>query len=229
MTKSEIYTFVTSLLNEIQIDVTLFTSLLDNAQMRIEGMRPWVILRGSDVSQTANVGDDFTTSKTLAADFREWYDEAPIQLISAQNTSLPLVEVPYADRYVYKSSGGRFCVDYANNRFYLLTTVQQPYTILQNYIKLSTLVSSADSATWVFPERFHKILGLMVAEMWKNGIDYDVISNSQATQQSAQAAAILNEMTRWDSRLQLNMTRGIDQSQNLNTFNTGLMNGTNIF
>ncbi len=216
---------VTSLLNEIQIDTTLFDTFLDNAQMRVEGIRPWVVLRTQDATQIASPGDDFTVGKTLASDFREWYDEAPIQLVS-NNVSQPLVEVPFADRFIYKSSGGRFAADYVNNLFYLLTNINQAYTIYQNYIRVAPLVSANN--TWVFPERFHKILPLMIAEMWKNGIDYDVVSNAQASQQSMQAAAMLSEMTRWDSRLQLNMTRGIDSTASMGSFNNGVMNGTNI-
>lgn len=230
MQKSALYTFVTSLLNEIQIDTTLFSTFLDVAQMRVEGIRPWVILRGQDNTQTASQGDTFLTSKNLATDFREWYDESPIQLVDSNNNPIGLVEVPFADRFQYRSSGGRFCVDYPNNKIYLLGNLTQSYTIYQNYIKVSTLVSTSDTTSWVFPERFHKILGLMIAEMWKNGIDYDVFTNSQATQQAGQAKAILDEMVRWDMRLQQNMTRGLDpfNQGTFNANNAGGLNGTNL-
>ena len=230
MNRDALYIFVTSLLNEIQIDTTLFNTMLDVAQMRIEGIRPWVLLRGQDSTQIASAGDTFTTAKTLASDFREWFDESPIKLVDSRNNPIGLYEVPFLERFQYRNSGGRFCVDYPNSTFYLLGVLTQSYTIYQNYIKLPTLVSSSATASWVFPVRFHKILGLMVAEMWKNGIDYDVFSNSQASQQAQQAQAILNEMTRWDSRLQQSMTRGLDPfNQGVNDLgNGGQPNGTNL-
>lgn len=227
MTKSELYTFVGQLLNDINIDTTLFDSLLDNAQMEIEGRRPWVILRASDSTQSASAGNSASSAKTLAADFREWYEEAPIQLLDVNNNVMDLREVPLSQVNRYRNSGERFAVDYKNFLFYILGNLSQAYTIVQNYIKVGTLVSAADGNSWEFPVRYHKILGLMIAEKWKNGIDYDVFSNAQANQQAAQALAIYNEMTRWDSRLQNGMTRGVDPFGNGFGFSNEL-NGTHL-
>jgi uncharacterized protein with GYD domain len=118
-------------------------------------------------------------------------------------------------------------VDYPNNNIYLLGIITQAYTIRQNYIKIPTLVSSADSASWVFPARFHKVLGLMVAVYWKLGVDYDLVSNAQANNQAAQYNALLDIMTRWDSNLQANMQRGIDPF-NSNTIGSGSQSGGNV-
>lgn len=210
MTRADLYTFVTSLLNDTQIDETLFENLLDNAQMEVEGMRPWVQLRSSDATQSWNPGDTYQTGKTLNASFREWYEEQPVILLDTNKTPFQLSEIPYSQNYLYKDQVGRFAVDYPNNLLYIMGTPDKAYTVVQNFIKVSTLVSATSTSTWIFPARFHKILGLMVAEKWKNGIDYDVFSNAQANQQTAQATDILNEMTRWDSRLQQSMTRGLN-------------------
>lgn len=227
MNKTDLYTFVTSLLNEIQIDTTLFNSFLDNSQMEIEGRRPWVQLRAVDTSQTVSSGNTFLTAKTLPADFREWYDEAPILLVNSNNMVQALLEVPFSQRYPYRQQDGIFCVDYPNSNLYVMGNITQTYTLHQHYIKIPTLISAADGNSWVFPVRFHKILGLMIAEKWKNGIDYDVFSNAQASQQAGQALAILNEMTRWDDRLQKNMTRGINPFSGELGFQSQL-NGTHL-
>jgi len=227
MTKAELYEFVTGLTGGVEIETTLFDTFLDVAQMNIEGLRPWVYLRAEDLTQSASPSDTFTTPKTLPADFREWYDESPLQLVNAGNNQMYLTEVPFADRFNYKSGGGRFCVDYPNAKFYLLGTITEPATIHQNYIKLPTLVSTSDSSSWVFPTRFHKILGLMVAIMWRKGIDYDVFNQPLADNQEMQVRAIYDIMTRWDSDLQYSMQRGKSFSST-NSIGAGSQSGGQV-
>lgn len=225
MTRDELYTFTTSLTAGVAIDSDLFDTLLDVAQMQVEDMRPWVKLRAEDTSLTVSPGNTYTTSKALPADWKEWYDESSIELVDANNNPMPLLEIPYKDRLMYRNSSGKYTVDYANNVVYILGPITQSYTLKQNYIEVPTLVSSAASATWVFPERFHKILALMVAIFWKHGVDYDIINNLQADNQAVQVRAILDLMTRWDSNLQANMQRGKEFfSEGFN----GIPNGTHI-
>ena len=88
--------------------------------MQYEGLRPWVMFRAEDITQSASSSDNFTVAKTLASDFSEWFDEAPIQLIKSDGNASYLREVSFSDRYQYRNSAGRFCVDYANSLFYLL-------------------------------------------------------------------------------------------------------------
>ena len=227
MTRDDLYTLTTSLTSGVAIDTSLFDTFLDVAQMQLEGLRPWVILRTSNVSQSASPADTYQTAKTLATDFKEWWDEAPMQLLDVNNNPSYLWEVPFADRYLYQKTGQKFCVDYPNNVFYLLGNITQNYTILQNYIKIPTLVSSSASATWVFPERFHKILALMVAIFWRKGVDYDIFNQTLAGNQEQQVAAILDIMTRWDSNLQYSMQRGKDPF-NAFSIGQGNTNGGNI-
>ncbi len=224
MTKAELYEFVTSLCDNIAIDYTLFDNFLDVAQMNLEGLRPWIILRAEDMTQGASPQDTFSTGKILPADFQEWAEESSVNLIGADNNYIGLTEIPYSQRFRYKSSSGRFCVDYANSLFYLLGTITQGYTIQMNYIKASTLVSTSDATSWVFPARFHKILGFLVAIYWRKGIDYDVFNQIKADNQNQQVGAILDIMTRWDSNLQYNMQRGKDPFDS-NTIGSGSING----
>lgn len=227
MTRAQIYTLLTDpngLLSGVQIDETIFENLLDIVQMQVEGVRPWVWIRDSDATQTASPGDTFTTQKTLAATFSTWYEESALRLVDVNNNELTLLEVPYADRFKYRNTSGRFAVDYPNSKFYLLGTITQSYTIYQNFIKVPTLVSSDASASWVFPVRFHKILALMVAVLWRKGIDYDVFNNVLGDNQASQAKMMLDIMTRWDSELQANMQRGKDPFDS-NSIGSGSTNG----
>lgn len=210
MTRADTYVFLTSLLGGNQIDVDLFNTLLDIAQLNVEGLRPWVYTRAQDATQTISSGNLFTTAKTLASDFLSWYGESPLQLVDSNNNPTPLVEVPYAQRFQYKDGVGTFAVDYPNSNIYIMGTFSSAYTIYQNYNKITTLVSAAAGNSWVFPVRFHKILGLLVAVYWKLGVDYDIINNAQGNAQAEQAKSMIDIMTRWDSNLQKNMQVGID-------------------
>lgn len=208
MTKAELYTFVTSLTGGIQIDADLFDTFLDVAQMQIEGLRPWVILRGIDTTQSLSAGDNWQNAKDLPSDFKEWCEETPVRLVDANYNVIDIAEIPFAKRLDYKTSSGVFCVDYSNNEFYVLGNLTQPYTIHQSYVKAAPLVSGDN--TWTFPERFHKILALMVAVFWRKGIDYDIFNQTLADNQMQQINGILDIMTRWDSNLQQGMQRGLD-------------------
>lgn len=208
MTRSELYTLTTELTSGIEVPTTLFDQLLDIAQSQIEDIRPWVILRSEDYSQTCDSSNSFTTPKDLASDFKEFCEESPLKLINGEYNVMGLVEVPFSERFKYRSVSGKFCVDYQNSKFYLLGTISGSYTIYQNYIKIPLLVS--DDNVWVFPERFHKILAYMVAIYWRKGIDYDMFNQTLADNQSQVVRGIVDIMTRWDSNLQYSMQRGKD-------------------
>jgi hypothetical protein len=225
MTRATLYDFLTEgLLDGQTIDLTLFGTLLDVAQMLVEDARPWVWLRGEDLTQTVSAGSPLT-AKDLAASWRSWPSDAPIQLLdSGYNTVLYLREVPFGDRYKYKNTSV-FCVDYPNSDLYILGSHSQNYTIKQEFSKISTLVSAAESNSWVFPERFHKILAYIVSTLWRNGIDYDVFSNPMGDNNASTAAAMLDLMTRWDSNLQAGMQAGQDPYNPVSVGTSGTSGG----
>lgn len=209
MTKAELYTLTTNLCGGFEMDMTLFEQFLDIAQMKIEGMRNWVILKNEDASQSIAPGESFTSAKNLPTGFLNWADDdSPIQLIDANGNPLGYREVPLSKKYFYKQYGGVFFVDYILNKLYICGTITQGYTIHQYFIKESPLVSAGN--TWVFPERFQKILAFYAAIYWKLGVDYDVVSNTQGNNNASVANAIYDIMTNWDARLQEAQTRGLD-------------------
>jgi len=212
MTRDDIYTAVTSLLGGYEMDTTLFNSLLDKSQMKRENQRPWVILRKADSSLSASPADTFTTAKTLPTDFRKWYtpeSAGPVVLTDANNNPWGYREVSISEKFAYRNIGGVFYTDYVAGNFYLCGPITQAYTINLFYIKKSTLVSADATNSWAFPSEYHMILAFDVAVMWK-GIDYDVINNQNAQILAAQAQEIYDEMSRWDSDLQIAMQAGID-------------------
>ena len=176
--------------------------------MQVEGVRPWVLLRTEDASQTVPIGTTYTTSFTLPTGFLSFWGDNPLILTDSSNQPTYLAEVPYADRFLYQTTLGLFAVDYTNSLIYLMGSMPTAFTLHTNYIKVSTLVSAASTNTWVFPVRFHKILGFYIAVMWKLGVDYDIINNAQGNEQAKAAALILDVMTRWDSNLVNSMQKG---------------------
>lgn len=233
MTWDQLYTFVESLLFGYPMDTVLFQSYLDNIVSEIESARPWMILRASDASQSVTAATSYTTAFTLgttALPFRKWYGYSPIVLTDVNGSPTVLREIPFASRFAYKSSFGTFCVDYANQNLYIMGTITQTYTINQNYIYKSGQVVATpvapQVAQWVFPTEFHKILGLRIALAWKQ-VDYDIINLQNAQQLAGMASAIYDQMTRWDSDLQVSAQAGIDpfgssqlgpQAGNINTW-----------
>lgn len=217
MNFTALYTFVTSLLFGYQMDVTLFQTFLDSSQQEVEGMasRPWVVLRATDNSQTCGPATNFQTAFNLgsvAAPFLKFYGYQPIVLVDINNNPYVLREIPFAQRFQYQSIFGTFCVDYKNKKFYIMGTIQQSFTINQNYIYRSPRFLEDGSNTWVFDQYdgdASKILGFMIALKWK-GIDYDIINLQNATQLGAQASGILNRLSALDFDWQVNMTVGVD-------------------
>lgn len=228
-TRADLYTFLTSLLNDIQIDETLFETLLDACQTEVESIRPWVLLRAEDSSQQATSSTTFQSSFLLPADFKEWYGRTPIMLVDSDYNPIPISEVPFKDRFQYQKSGARFCVDYPNNKLYILGTLEKTYTIYMSYIKNATLISSSATQTWVSGwKNYTKLLALMMAEKWKNGIDYDVFSDAQANQQGKQAQALLQSMIVNDNRLQKGMQNAVDPFD-VEMQNHGQLSGNRLF
>lgn len=219
MNQSAIYSFVTSLLFGYQMDNSTFLSFLDVAQDQVELARPWVILRAEDASLSVSTSNDFTVAFSIAPtnnDFSRWISadatSAPIILTDSQNNPQGYLEVPLSQKYGYKDAGNKFFCDYGQKKFYLCGKVTQPCTIHQFYIKKSTQVSASASNTWLFDSygySFSKLLGFLIAMQWK-GVDYDMVNLQNAGELGKAAAGILDQMTRWDSSLQLSMQAGKD-------------------
>lgn len=231
MNRTQLYAFVSSLLDNYQIDATLFDTFLDIAQMAVEGIRPWRVLLSEDVTQTWGAGDTFLTQKSIPALFMNYESESPIIATDSQNNPTYLFEVPFSEKNRYRNTMGKFYCDYANNHLYVCGAATQSYTLHQFFIKESPLLSaktgaSYDDLLWIFPSRFSKILGLYIAVYWKLGPDYDIISNTQANQFASMANTMNSIMETWDSKIQNSQARGIDPFDR--DVNTGFPDGQRV-
>ena len=213
MNRDSLYTFVTSLLDDFEIDLTLFYTLLDVAQSNRENARPWVILRTEDSTQSAVSGETFESQHSLPTDFRKFYSRFPIVLTdSSGNVVRKLREVPINMRHEHKDDPSKFYVNYVTRKIYLCGTQTTTSTLRQFYIRKPTKISASASNTWDFSayDDYEKILAFDVAVMHKHGIDYDQINAVQGDKNAAQAALIFSMMSEWDNELANSAQQGVD-------------------
>jgi hypothetical protein len=196
MTGSEIKTFVEVGLDAGSINDTAFYQMLNVAKTILEEERDWKILEKDYSSLSASVGDTFLTIKTLPSDFGN-----AIELFITDGNNAPTYysPIPYRLRYHYKDASHRYWIDLANSTFGLTGKVSQSQTIHMIYRHTSSEITSGSS--WVFPSRFHALLGLMVSQMYKGGVDYDIVSARQLVQNRVDALALYQSLLLWDDNL----------------------------
>lgn len=211
MTRTELKALVTSLLDNYELDDSVFEAFLDTAQAIREGHRPWVALRAEDSTQSISTSNTFETEKSLPTDFRKWYTRFPVVLTDANGNPMQyLAEVPIHMKTAYKDEPSRFYCNYRTSKLYLCGKPGTSLTVRQYYIRRATKISAAAANTWELDpnDEYTKILGFDVAALWKRGIDYDVISNPQGDAHAAAAAALFKQMEEWDAELQESALQG---------------------
>lgn len=188
--------FTESLLDGDSIDDELFYVLANVARVLIEEDKDWRVLETDDVSQISSPGDTFLTMKDLPGDF-----SIPngVFTVDSDNNKEDYQPYKFSERYAYKDSGRRFYIDYGSNKFALTGTKSKQATIHLIYKKTSAEITSV--VAWEFPDRFHPILGFIIAEIYKGGVDYDQTNALQAVQHDKKAKALWNAMELWDNNL----------------------------
>jgi len=189
--------FTESLLDGETLNETLFYQLADVAKLKIEEERPWRYLITEDTTQTASSGDTFLTTKSLPSDFSQ---DRGLFVVDGNNNPIYYRPISYGQRYQYKDASRRYYVDLVNSTFALTGKLPTGYTTIHLvYKKFSPAFSSIQ--TWIAPARFHALIGFLIAEMHKGGIDYDDITARQALQNRADGAMLYQAMIDWDSAL----------------------------
>lgn len=186
------------------LDEDLFDDLLEGARVLVEESRDWRQLVKEDSSQTANAGDDHTTSKGLPADWRRFVrrtEKQPQMLLVSGNSVVEYQGRPFAQRFVIKNVPGFFVADVANSVFYLTGGAGKSYTIHQYYIYDPGQITDANE--WPFPSRFHRILPYLVASMHSGDVDYDDVNSLLSRNQNARGMAMYKAMVSWDTRVAL--------------------------
>lgn len=174
-----------------EIDSTLVYQLLNNAKNKIEGERPWNMLKKRDSSNTAQVGGDWQTAYSLPSDYSQ-----PINIIVG---SLEYIPVPFEQAVFYKDNGRYYYIDEANSNFYICGSPATAETIYFNYIYSSTDVASTTSPVW--PTRFHPLIAFEMAVLFTEGIDADDVSRGMTPGFLRARQELHDQMEKWDARL----------------------------
>lgn len=193
LTGAEIKTLTESILDDT-VDDVLFYQLLNVAKDTLEDERAWAYLKKLDATKTAEQGRDYTTSIALPSDWRRTY-----KLMVGKDYKY--MQVPFDEQHLWRFNGNRFCVDVANESYYLLGTVGASDTIYHYYIK-QTDVLDADTAPSM-PARFHTILAFIVAGYVMMGVDADDIFARMSPENKIMAQTIKASMIAWDTQLQM--------------------------
>jgi len=211
-TFAKLQTFINEgLLDGNAIGETFLLSLMNIARVAMEEERPWKVLQTEDSSQTISGGDIYTSMKDLPDDFAS---AGKVLFVGNSDGSsiTQYTQIPYSSRRKYKDVGNRFYIDLVNSQFALTGTGQAGKTIFLPYKKVGQEITT--SLLWSFPTRFNALIGFMVVEMNKGGVDYDSITARQLIQHRKDAMMLLSAMIEWDAGLQYNAIGGSYEGTN---------------
>ena len=190
MTGAELITMFNSLVDD-DIDSTLAYQLLNNARIKIEGERPWQMLKKRDATNTADTGGTWETAYSLPSDYND-----PINIIVG---TLEYTPIPFEQAVFYKDNGRYYYIDEANSNFHICGSPGTAETIYFNYIYTPTDVTSTTSPVW--PARYHPLIAFEMAVLFTEGVDADEVSKTMSTGFLRARQDLHDQMEKWDARL----------------------------
>lgn len=214
MNGAALYTAVQSLISGFSIDTTTFYLMLNNARMKREMMRPWMVLRKYQYSQILQPQGPSTTmppsaSLIIPPDFQFFTRDGEITLYDNNNQYETYLEIPLNLAIPYLQVNNLFFADYNAGFFYLMGVIQKNYTAFIQY--QANLGDITATSTWLnFPSWCHMTLAYDVAAMYRLGIDYDDINARNAEQNNIDAERMYNAMVTWDDNRQRSATTRMD-------------------
>lgn len=214
MNGQALYTAVQALVSGFSIDETTFYLMLNNARIRRELSRPWMVLRKYQYSQSIQA-QNFSTifppaaTATIPADFQFFTRDGEITLYDNNNQWETYLEVPLNLAIPFMQESNKFFMDYNANLIYFCGQIVKAYNIFIQY--QANLGDITPTTTWLnIPSQFHMILAYDVAAMYRLGIDYDDINARNADQNNKDAALLYTSMVMWDDNRQRSATTRMD-------------------
>ena len=197
MITTEIIEFAEKLMDGETIEETLGIQLADHIKNWVEAKRKWRMLIKENSDNSFGPSDNFLTAKDLPSDFS--IDKEV--LIGDNDSVAKYTPIPFEQRRVYRNSGERYCIDMVNSKMYIHGSVAGSKTIYLYYIYQTDELEADTSPVW--PERFHKLIGFLMAEIYLAGVDAGEMSVQPALEHSKEGQIILDAMENWDDELQL--------------------------
>lgn len=191
-TNADIIDFFETLVSDSS-DVDSEYILLNQADAIIRRLRPWEILKKLDSSKTRVDGEDFSSTKTLPADF-----DRPNKVFVGTLQRPPLKRVRFEDQQMYLHTAGLYLLDYKNQTL-AISSATWTGTIYNHYLyKPDKLIATN---TPVFPDDFWPIYAYAMAEIQMGGIDEDDRSVAAVPMWTRTQQKLWDAMISWDADL----------------------------
>jgi hypothetical protein len=198
MTDPEILTQFESFLDGDTLDQTLEIQLANNAKNRLERELKLLIHQKERATQSTTAGQTYTTTISLAADFRAW--------VTLYRGAQLLRPVPFLYRVAHRSSPDRYYTDHKNQTFALTGTQGSAQTLTETYIYKTTDITSASvialTTTLTWPVEFHSLLPYEMAKIFVT-IDGGDKSRAWDDRWEAHYATLRKALVDWDADLKL--------------------------
>ncbi len=196
MTGVEIITKFENMVQD-SLDSDFAYQLLNDAKDEVEAMQAWFILT-KETSFSISSGYSFSSAAgSLPTRFA-------LDISVSDGSNLPYAKVDFTDRYSKENASYGYFIDLANDNFHLAGSNHSAKTIYLYYTDYSADITS--TGTWSFPDRFHSILPLKMAELYYPA-DAGERSRSWDDRWAIQYERALARMYAWNDQLKVNNRR----------------------
>lgn len=195
MTGQEIIEAFYGLAGDEDVSETQALFIANLVKDQVDEDRPWEYRKIVNASQSRSSGDTWETSKPLPDDFAIAEDVIYVG-------DEPYYQVPFSKLRSFKDTQCRFAVDIVSGVYYL--TGGATGTIRFHYLKTTADIELDEELEW--PERMHKLLPPMMAEM-QPAIENMERGRSWDDKWFVVAERYLSAMRRWDVRLKVQATK----------------------
>lgn len=173
MTGNELKNFFVALVDDAELDDTTIWALFNSAKnkLEMEAKPRWLIKK--DTSQSSQVGDIYTTMKSLPTDF--------IFMKKLYHGTQRLVSVPFEDSILHANSPRRFYIDHKNSQFAQTGKVgsSSVYTMFYQMKSEDFDDSNADDEVLTWPD-YHLLVAYEAGAIYQSSFDLDDMSIKSA-------------------------------------------------
>lgn len=193
MTGAQIITKFQNMVDDV-LDTDFMYQLLNDAKDEVEGMLAWEQLK-RETSFSISAGYAYTTVATaLPTRFA-----LPIRMVE-YSSYLPYDKFDFDDLHAKVNAPYGYFIDLAGGNIYLTGSAHSAKTMYFYYTAYSADITSGTS--WAFPDRFHSILPLKMAELYYAS-DAGERGRSWDDKWAIQFERELGRMMAWNDKLKL--------------------------
>lgn len=193
MTGAELVTKLENMTDDV-LDVDFANQLTNDAKDEVEAMVVWEMLKKAAQYVVPQGYSHGTVLGALPSDFA--LDRSLIEV----NSVVPYSKVLIDDLAEQQYNPRGYFLDLGGNALHLSGSNHGAKTVQLNYARFSPTIEEGTS--WVFPERFHRVLPLKMAELYYLS-DAPDKSRSYNQEWAVQFERALKQMELWNDALKL--------------------------